>query len=226
MKLSNETINILKNFVTINDGIFFKKGSIISTVSPQKNILADAVISESIPEDFGIYDLNTFLRVLSMFKDAPELEFDSKHVIIKGNSNRSQIKYRVTDPSMIVVAPDKRPNLQSIDVKFQLDETDFNWIMRTAYTLDSPHIAVVGDGRTVSLFTFDANDDSVSTQNLVMNGVDAGGKTFKLIFKRDNLKMLMGNYEVEISAKGIAKFSESSKGLTYYVTLETSSTYE
>lgn len=226
MKLSNETIRILQNFVTINDGIFFKKGSVISTVSPQKNILADALISEYIPEDFGIYDLNTFLKVISMFKDAPELEFDSKHVIIKGNSNRSQIKYRVTDPSMIVIAPDKRPNLQTVDVKFNLDEKDFSWIIRTAYTLNSPHVAVVGDGKTVSLFTFDANDDSVSTQNLVMDGVDAGDKVFKLIFKRDNLKMLMGDYEVEISAKGIAKFYESNKGLTYYVTLETSSTYE
>ena len=116
MKISPDTTAILKNFAHINQGIFFKKGNVISTVSPQKNILADATISETIPQDFGIYDLNNFLSVNSLFKEGSELEFDQNHVIIKGLGGRSKIKYRITDPSMIVVAPDKRPNLPAVDV--------------------------------------------------------------------------------------------------------------
>lgn len=225
MKLSSETLNVLKNFSNINPGIYFKKGSTLSTVSPQKNILADANIAEIIPQDFGIYDLNNFLSVMSLFKDGPELEFDSKHVIIKGYGGRSKIKYRFTDPSMIVAAPDKRPNLPSIDVNLDLSESDFNWLLRTANVLGSPNLAVESDGETVTLITFDVNDDSSHTNSISMQGVDAGGQKYKLIFKTENFKMLPGSYNVEISSKGLAKFTESKLGLVYYVTLETSSTY-
>jgi hypothetical protein len=226
MKISNETLVVLKNFATINSGIFIKQGNVLSTVSPQKNILADAVITESFPQDFGIFDLNNFLSVLSLFKDDAELEFDSRHVIVKGMGGRSKIKYRFTDPSMLIVAPDKRPSLPSVDVKFNLTEEDFNWILKTASVLGDPHIAVESNGSEVSLVALDVNNDAAHTNSVSLSDVPADGKTYRLIFKSENLKMLPGSYEVEISSKGISKFIGSGKDITYYATLETSSKYE
>lgn len=225
MKLSNETITILKNFSTINSGIFFKAGDVLSTVSPQKNILTDAKISENIPQDFGIYDLNNFLSVISLFKDDAELEFDPKHVIIKGMGGRSRIKYRFTDPSMIVIPPEKRPNLPSVDVEFNLTEEDFNWILRSANVLGAPNIGIVSDGQSVDLHAFDVNDDSSHTNSVALSNVSSNGQSYRLVFKTENLKMLPGNYTVCISSKGIAKFSDDSKDIVYFITLETSSTY-
>lgn len=225
MKLSSETLAVLKNFSTINNGIFFRAGNTLSTVSPQKNILADAKISETIPQDFGIYELNNFLSVISLFKDGAELEFESKHVVIKGMGGRSKIKYRFTDPSMIVVAPEKRPNLPSIDVSFKLTEEDFNWVMRTASVLSSPNVGVQSDGSELNLVAFDSNDDSAHINSLSVEGVDVAGTKYNLIFKTENLKMLPGDYEVEISAKGIAKFTDTNRDIVYYITLETSSSY-
>lgn len=224
MKISNETIEILKNFSSINSGILFRKGNVLSTVSQQKNILADAKIAETIPQEFGIYDLNNFLSVLSLFKDGAELEFDSKHVIITGMSGRSKIKYRFTDPSMIVVAPEKRPNLPSVDVNFSLSEEDFVWILRTASVLKVPNISIMSDGEKVYLTAFDSNDDSAHTNSVELLGVDSSNR-FNLVFKAENLKLIPGNYNVEISSKGIAKFDDPVKEMTYYITLETSSKY-
>lgn len=65
MKLSSETLAILKNFATINPGIVFKEGNTLSTMSQQKNILADAIVNETFNYTFGIYDLNNFLSVIS-----------------------------------------------------------------------------------------------------------------------------------------------------------------
>ena len=67
MKLSTQTISILKNFGAINQGIFFKKGKTLKTVSSHKNILAQANINEEVPAEFGVYDLNNFLSVISYF---------------------------------------------------------------------------------------------------------------------------------------------------------------
>ena len=66
MKLSTETISVLKNFGAINQGILFKKGKTLKTVSSHKNILAEVTIKEDIPAEFGVYDLNNFLSVVSL----------------------------------------------------------------------------------------------------------------------------------------------------------------
>ncbi len=224
MKLSPETVAILKNFSQINSGIYFKQGNTISTVSPQKNILADATVAETIPQSFGIYDLTNFLSVLSLFKDGAELDFDDKHVYIKGLGGRSKVKYRFTDPSMIVIAPENRPKLPSVDVKFTLTEEDFNWILRTANVLSSPNIAIESDGNEVNITTFDVTNDSSHTNSVTLNNVTAE-TSYRLVFKTENLKMLPGTYEVEICSKGIAKFTGTTNTLVYFVTLETCSTY-
>ena len=161
----------------------------------------DAKIQEVIPQDFGIYDLNNFLSVTSLFKEGSELEFDDKHVIIKGLGGRSKIKYRITDPSMIVVAPDKRPNLPSVDVKFTFSKDDFEWVIKTATVLGAPHLAVESDGSTVKLVTFDESNDASHTNSLELSDVDPQGNVFKLIFKTENLKVIPDTYDVEICSK-------------------------
>ena len=226
MKLSPETIAILKNFAHINQGILFKKGDLIATISPQKNILAEAKIAETIPQEFGIYDLNNFLSVNSLFKEGSELEFDKQHVVIKGLGGRSKIKYRMTDPSMIVSAPDKRPNLPSVDVSFTFSKEDFEWCMRTANVLGAPHIALESDGTKVTLLTFDESNDSCHTNSVEMSDVNPEGKVFKLVFKTENLKVIPDSYVVEICKKGISTWVSTTSELKYWITLETSSKYE
>lgn len=224
MKLSTETLTVLKNFSTINTGIVFKPGNVVSTVSSQKNILADAEIPDTFPTGFGIFDLNNFLSVISLYKDGAELEFDSANVIIKGMGGRSKIKYRMTDPSMIVAAPDKRPTLPAVDVQFDLTEDDFNWILRTANVLGCPNVSIESDGKEVTLNTIDVTNDSSHTNSVALSTVTADS-SYKLVFRTENLKMLPGDYSVEISSRGIAKFIGKTNGLVYFVTLETSSTY-
>ena len=227
MKLSDKTLSILKNFATINSGIYFKEGTNLSTVSSRKNILADAVIDEQIPVNFAIYDLNNFLSVVSLFKEGAELDFDDKHVYIKGVNGRSgsRIKYRITSPSMIVAAPDKRPTLPSVDLSFHLSQEVFDWIIRVANVIGSPNIAIQSDGNSVKLISFDSGDDQAHSQETNLEGVSSDGKSFTLVFRTENLKMLLGAYDVEISSKGIAKFTNSVDDITYFVTLEINSVY-
>lgn len=223
MKFSPKTIDVLKNFSTINPGLFFKSGSTLSTMSPQKNILCEAVVEDTFPQDFGVHDLNNFLSVLSLNKD-PEVEFDGKNAIIKFLNGRSKIKYRFTEASMIVSPPEKKITLPSVDVSFSLTDEDYAWIQKTAAILRSPNVAVVGNGTSVELITFDAVDDSAPT-----NSVDIGlttDKNFKLIFKTENLKMVPGGYSVDISSKGIAHFKNTKENIQYWIATEAGSSYE
>ena len=77
MELNEDTLQILKNFASINSNIVFDEGSTVKTISEAKNILSEATISESFPQRFGVYDLNEFLGVLGLV-DKPSLKFSSK----------------------------------------------------------------------------------------------------------------------------------------------------
>ena len=101
MKLSSDTINLLKNFADINPNILVKEGNKLSTISTMKNILAEADISESFDQEFAIYDLPEFLRSIDLFAK-PKLEFNGgSNVMIADENSRQKIKYFFADKSVI-----------------------------------------------------------------------------------------------------------------------------
>lgn len=223
MQLSSETFSILKNFGAINQGIYFTSGNTLKTISATKTILAQANISENIPTDFGVYDLNNFLSVVSLHKDEPSFEFDSKHVIIKGNNGRSKIKYRFCSPNMIVV-PEKDVTMPDCEITFDLSSEDFSWILKTANVLSSPQISIESDGEKVYIMTMDVQNDSAHTESLEL--IDGNGIKFRMIFKTENLvKILSGNYLVNISSKGISHFKNKDIELQYWIAIEKGSYY-
>ena len=225
MKLSNETLSVLKNFGSINQGIFFKQGKTLKTVSSHKNILAEVTIKEEIPADFGVYDLNNFLSVVSLHKDDPSFEFDEKHVVIVGNKGRSKIKYRFCEPTMIVTPPEKQFVMPEAEIKFTFSSEDFDWVLRAASVLSSPHIAIESDGKKVSIVTLDLQNDAAHTDALEI--AEGNGNKFKMIFKTENLtKVLPGVYEVAISSKGVSHFKNKNVPLQYYISTEAGSKFE
>ncbi len=225
MKLSDNTIAVLRNFGAINSGIFLKQGKVVKTVSAGKNILAQATIPDEIPNDIGIYDVNEFLSVVSLHKDDLELAFDSKNVVISGLKGRSQIKYRSCDASMIVTPPEKELQMPAAEIQFDLSEDDFRWIMNAANVLGSPQISVQCDGDQITVNTLDVANDSAHTESLTLD--DSGnGNSYKMIFKTENIsKVLPGSYEVKISSQGISHFKNKKFPIEYWITTEFGSSF-
>ena len=224
MQLSSDTIKVLKNFGNINQGIYFKQGKVLKTMSSGKNILAEVTLGEEIPTSFGIYDLNKFLSVVSLHKDAPTFEFSDKEVKIVGNKGRSKISYRFCEPTMINVPPEKQLTMPSPEVSFELTDEDFKWVLNAAGVLQSPQIAVESDGSKVSILAFDSSDSSAHTDSLEV--ADGNGDKFRFIFKTENLsKLFDGSYDVQISSKGISNFKHKGVDLQYWISTETGSTF-
>jgi hypothetical protein len=219
MKLSNETLTVLKNFSSINQGIQFKQGTKLTTVSAGKTVLAQANLKDVFPQDFCVYDLNQFLSVHSLHKDS-DLSFDDSNVIFK--SGRSSTKYRKTAKEMIVTPPEKEITLPSVDVSFTLSEEDYNNIMKVSSVLSSPHIAVESDGDAVQLVAFDAQDNSAHTNSIQVG--EGNGKKYKIVFKTENIKMIPGSYAVEISFKGIGHFKNTKDDIQYWIAFEAKET--
>ena len=117
MKLSDETVSILKNFSTINEAIVFEEGNRMRTVAVNKSILAEARIQETIPTRFAIYNLNQFIGAMSMF-DRADLEMNDKQV--KMQFTGTSINYTCADESLVVKPPEKEIQFPDAYVNFVL----------------------------------------------------------------------------------------------------------
>lgn len=218
MKLSKETLNLFKNFAGINSNLLLKAGSKISTISAQKNVMASGSINESIPSEFGIYDLNEFLGALSLFED-PELDFNSKFVTIKEGGN--SIKYFAADASVLTV-PQKEITFPEAEISFRFSAATLALIARTASVLRAPDLSIVGDGSKIIAVVGDKKNQTANSYEVDLGTTD---KSFKVNLKVENLKMLPGDYNVAISSKRISRF-QGNGDLVYYVAIESDSTFD
>jgi hypothetical protein len=209
----------LKNFSSINQGIQFKKGKKLTTVSAGKTVLAQAILKDEFPQDFCVYDLNQFLSVHSLFKDS-EIDFNSSDVIFK--SGKRKTNYRMTAKEMIVVPPEKELTLPSIDCEFSLSAEDYDSIIKAASVLSSPHVGVQSNGDAVEVITFDALDNSAHTNSIQVG--EGNGKKYKIVFKTENIKLIPGSYDVKISFKGIAHFKNTKDDIQYWIAFEAKET--
>tara|TARA_Y100000034_G_scaffold12577_2_gene13209 strand:- start:1033 stop:1689 length:657 start_codon:yes stop_codon:yes gene_type:complete len=216
MRLSEQTVSLLKNFASINQNLQFKSGNKLQTISAQKNILVNAEVPESFPSDFAIYDLNKMLGVMSLFQD-PELEIGDKQALIGGKVN-----YMFAAPSMIVTPPERELAFPEPEVSFTMSNTDFVQTTKAAALLGLPHVCVVGDGSKITLGCTDVNN---SASDDFVTEVGTTDMNFCMVFKIENLKLFAGDYNVEITSKGISKFSHTSINLQYFIATEADSTF-
>ena len=217
MKINKQTLNTLKNFSDINMSIEVKGGNTLRTVSVQKNILAEAQVETTFPQDFAIYEVNRFLGAASLFDD-PDFEFGEKSVKI-GN-NKYSLDYVYCDPSMIVTPPEKNITVPDPEVRFKLTQDTLSQLLKAGNVLGTPEIVVEG-GSPMRVRAMDTNNDSTDTFHVNLD--ESSDRTFRFVFKIENLKMVPGDYNVEISSKGIARFSQNQ--LQYWIATESSSTY-
>ena len=220
MKLSDSTLSLLKNFSTINTSILFKQGSKLRTISVMRNILAEATISEELPQDFGIYDLGQFLNGMGLHQ-SPELDFvNDNYVVIKEGKMRS--KYFFADPNVIITPPDKPIELPSEDVTFELSTDQLDKLLKAASIYQLPDLSVVGENGAVKLLVRDKKNETSNSFSIAVGDTES---TFAFNFKVENIKILPGTYSVVVSQKLLSRFTAKNYDLTYYIALEPDSTF-
>ena len=219
MKISKETVAVLKNYSSINPNVMLKKGSVLTTISPQRNVVASVSIEESFPVDFGIYDLSQFLGVFSLFSD-PDVTFTDKVATFKEGKN--SIKYYAADAAVLKLPPDKQIKFPSADVSLAITATQLGQVIKTAGVLSAPDLSIVGDGSTISLIVGDLKVDTGNQFSIELGETDL---TFSANFKIENLKMIVQEYTVEVSSKGLTKWVATTGDMTLYVALESSSKF-
>lgn len=221
MKLSDNTVDILKNFSVINPNMLFRPGSTLSTIAEAKNIVASAKISEEIPAEFGIFDLTQFLSTISLLEN-PELEFTDSSVMVRdGNAS---IQYYYSSPDVLTV-PNKSVNMPSSEVVFNLSSDTISKIKRAASVLGHPTLQILGSKGKITLQIVDLKNPTANKYTIVIDEKNACNEVFSFVMVIGNLKMMAGDYVVSISSKLISHFKNTSTPVEYWIALEKTSTF-
>jgi len=243
MKISKSTIELLINFAQINEAIFFRSSDhksfqsdwikSLSTISPRKNILVEAVIEDDIEKDFAIYDLGRFLSVIKEMNE-PDLTLKDDHLVI--SSNGSKTKYMYAESNMLVTPPEKSlPKNKEAGIEFVVNKDKLQKIEKMSSVMNLPDVGFVGDNTELYIETYhNKSYDKNNTKDDVFS-IDLGttDKEFNLMFKAENLKLLPGDYTVEVLIfrkddeikGGMGEFTHNDRKLKYWIAAETESIF-
>ena len=220
MKLSEDTINVLKNFSTINQSLQVKPGNVLKTISPLKTVFVEATVSETFPKEAAVYDLNKLLAKVSLYKEA-ELDFgDGKlHITTESRKKNDSISY--CSPKVIVTPPEKPITIGEPDCSFSVSKEDLDWMRKSAGISGSPNFVFESDGDTITFTATDVKDDAAD-QSTIEIGASNGTK-FKVVMKVENFKLMDGSYDVAVSKRGMARFKNKEVAITYFIAIEAAS---
>ena len=221
MKISKNTMDVLKNFSEINQSIVIKEGNQLKTISALKNILSKATVAENFPKDFAIYDLPTFIGYQSTMSDP---EFDFKDDCMVMTEERGKGKYFYAEPSLVVTPPEKDIDMPESDIQFELKEDDFENIMKKANILKLADVCLKGCTNSNSMYLYTTNKNNDTSNDYSVKVGDGVTKKFDVVFKRENLKIIPGDYDVTVSS-GISHFKNKSSNIEYWIAMEANSDY-
>jgi len=218
MKLSESTVSVLKNYSTINQNLLVREGSVLSTMSAMKNIVAQSTVDEEFSQEVAIYDLNEFLASMSLF-NSPDLKFKDDFVIMSEEGKKSSLKYWYSDPSVVTTVT-KEINMPECEVEFTLSSDVLSNVQKAAAVIGAPDM-VLENG---SLRVTDKKNDTANAYSIDVVDTD-DDVDYKFWFKVENLKLLSGDYNVSVSSKRISHFKNAKVDIEYFIALEPESHY-
>ena len=223
MELTDNTLNVLKNYATINPNLVFSEGNTLKTISVARNVLSTTTVDETFPQNFGIYDLNEFLNVLSLV-DKPTLKFEKDFVKVYDNTGRSNVKYFFSDTEMLT-SPGKDIVMPEAEVNFVIDNDTLNRVKKAAAVLGHTEISISPSGGSINLAVVDSKDATSNAFSIDVEGSYTEGVDFNFIVNVNNIKVINEDFAVSISSKLISRWKSQQSAIEYYIALEKSSNY-
>ena len=224
MKISNKTLSLLQSFAQISSNLLVKPGKKVATRNAVNSIQARAVVDETFPQQFAIYDLNQLLSLISVSQN-PDIEFGDKSLTIR-SENGGEIEYFYADESLVTAPNENPPQLEDV-YSFKLTASDIQTIVKTASIVSATMLNIVSEKGMVTL---SINDPKNSTSHSYKKPLGDFTSSFNVKMAIDSFKVVADEYNVRV-AHAVAKsgkvlvffFESTSSDLTYLIAADSTS---
>jgi hypothetical protein len=213
---SKNTLSILKNFSSLNSNLLIKPGDVIKTITPSKNGMAIAKVDEKFDVEFGIWDLNKFLGVVSLFS-TPTFDFGQKSMKIKNGGN-SVVNYYYSEPRLLSV-PTKDVIMPEVNVSITMTDKQFSELQKAASVMQLSDLSFTTDNGQIVAMVSDLGDPTTNTYKVVVEE-KYNGTEFLFNFKMENIKILPGDYKINFAKNVVGEFVHKTISLTYWFAME------
>jgi hypothetical protein len=220
MKLSKETLTILRNFAVFNQNIVIEPGNVVKTITEATTLLATAEVAETFPAQVAIYDLNEFVAVLGLVTD-PEIEIGG--TVIKVYNASEVVNYRMANVDTLT-RPTRDVKMPAVDVKVTVSADALARLRKAASVLGHTVASLKSDGKTITLAVGDPKNSTANTFSLEVAKASTSA-TFSFDFLLFNLSLIENDYVLEVSSKMISKWTAVNAKLSYVIALERTSSY-
>lgn len=223
MQVTDKTIEILKNFSAINNGMVLREGKQQTTVSADDTIFAVAQVDE-FPMELGLYELPNFLTNLSLL-ETPILEF-TDNMVKMTDKDGFNLSYRGCAPEIIHTPDPKLAELKfdetnKPDIELNLTLAQLQKLTKVAAVNTFTHLTVFGKDGKLGVKVNDRTSDTSNSGVMVLG--DHAGSDFEAVFKVEQLKIIPQTYNVKIKNDAFAIFENADATLKYIIALETKS---
>jgi hypothetical protein len=228
MKLSPETIDILKNFSTINNSIVISPGNVIKTINPERNVYARSTVAETFPRDIPIYELRQFLNIFTLHKDADVDFSDEQYILVSQGTTKMKFYYAdLFSLSKNLNIPTQEYPFDDVVLSVSLDSSLLERVRKAANMYILTDLSLVGDQGKIELKVHNKEDPASKSYNVEIGTTD---KDFSFNFIEKNLMILPGSYNLDIAdftgGRFASRFTNQSQDLQYVIALEPDSSFE
>ena len=220
MRIHPQTIQVLKHFSEIYKSLTIPIGNTITTITPQKTVVARATVPTSFERQFTVYDLKRFLSVASLLGDDADYEFRDGSVVIRNSGQLATYTY-ADDAVVKTKPPQGEIKMPSLDAEFKLTQNDLKNLRRAAAVLGLPQLAVVGEDGVITLRAVDTANPLADGYSITVGETD---QVFTAVLKLENLILYPDDYSVAVTKRGMARFTGQT--VTTFVALEHESKFE
>lgn len=219
MKLTDDTMTILKNFSTINSSILIREGNVLRTMQAKKRLLAQKTVDNVFEKEVGIADLPKFLATTTLFNETPNITFADDVITLSDNGRR--VLYKTAHPEVLAVPPDKKMGIPSRDVHLTLTWDVLSNLMKACSILGRSHIGFVskGDGK-VSMVSCDPKLGGSVFEETELDSDCPLNVNFEMYMDVSDMKMLPGDYDVVLAKRGIGEFARQGDDLVYWIIVD------
>lgn len=217
MKISENSVAILKNMAEINPSLFISEGQLQKTRAVAGNIHFETTLEESFPQNFGIWDLPAFISMLTLF-DESEVEFGEHSLTISKDEN--QFEFFAADEEIVKPVTSNIPKYESL-FECQLTSMDIQTIKKTAGILKAKAISFIGNGKEVHL---SVGDHTISTRNSYKKLIGESENVFAMHLDISVFKVLVSDYTVNVASRKFIHLASTAESNDYVLACLSDST--
>lgn len=207
MKISEDTLKMLKWMATVNGGIKIDPGNEIYSKAESQAMACKCEISETFEKPFVTTNLQKFLSLVDLI-DEPDFEFNDDSVIITSGDGKNKVRFLQSNPALVNQSNKVPRDQEGIALEFRLLSEDLQKVFNSAKVLCVSDITLhTKDGNIFMTVSNKSMNNSSDYVDIKVGTVGDEDLNVSFAFKKQNLKLIQDyDYEVTVYSVGLAKF--------------------